>query len=125
MNKARRSTSTDEEPQCGKPIVVIFFRHAKRKLVSLESRANQLRSSAIREAAHIAGTDVGLEQGIIEACFRRQLHYDLAYEYQTTSRGHRGDNMATFEARRDRNSRNADWCDEVRGNGQSLRQRGG
>ena len=26
----------------------------------------------------------------------------------------------TFEARRDHNSRNADWCDEASGNGQSL-----
>jgi hypothetical protein len=38
--------------------------------------------SGRRKAAHLAaGTDVGLEQGIIDACFRRQLHYDSADEY--------------------------------------------
>ena len=82
MNNTRCSSNTREGPQCGKQIVAIFLRHAKRKLISLESRANQLRSSAIRQAAHLAaGTDVGLEQGIIDACFRRQLHYDPAHEY--------------------------------------------
>lgn len=82
MNNAQRSTCTGEEPQCRKQIVTIFLRSAKRKLVSLESRANQLRSGAIREAARLAaGTDVALEQGIIDACFRRQLHYDPAREY--------------------------------------------
>jgi hypothetical protein len=82
MNSAPRSTSARKEPRCGKQIVAIFLRSAKRKLVSLEFRANQLRSGAIREAAHLAaGTDVGLEQSIIDACFRRQLHYDLAHEY--------------------------------------------
>jgi hypothetical protein len=81
MNTAPRSTS-GEERQYGKQIVAIFLRSAKRKLVSLESRANQLRSSAIREAARLAaGTNVGLEQPIIDACFRRQLHYDPAHEY--------------------------------------------
>ena len=81
MNNARRSTSTDEEPQC-KQIDAICFRHAERKLISLESRTEQLRSSATREAAHIAaGIDVGLEQGIIDACLRRQLHLDLGHEY--------------------------------------------
>jgi hypothetical protein len=82
MNNAPRSSCTGEEPHCGKQIVAIFLRSANRKLVPLESRANQLRTSAIREAAHLAaGNDVGLEQGIIDACFRRQLHYDPAHEY--------------------------------------------
>jgi hypothetical protein len=77
MNDTQPSSRTGEQSPCGKQIVAIFLRSAKRKLVSLELRANQLRTSAIRKAAHLAaGTDVGLEQGIIEACFRRQLHYD-------------------------------------------------
>jgi hypothetical protein len=81
MNNTPCSTFTGEESRCSNQIVAIFLRSAKRKLISLESRANQLRSSAIREAAHLAaGTDVGLEQGIIDACFRRQLHYDAAHE---------------------------------------------
>src|SRR3979490_1159301 len=94
LTDAPPSTCTGEEPQCGKQIVAIFLRSAKRKLVSLESRANQLRSSAIREAAHLpAGTDVGLEQGIIDACFRRQLHYDPAHEYaDNIAKVIRGDN---------------------------------
>jgi hypothetical protein len=82
MNDAQPSIRTGEQPWCEQQIVAIFLGSAKRKLVSLESRANQLRSGAIREAAHLAaGTDVGLEQGIIDACFRRQLHYDPAHEY--------------------------------------------
>ena len=82
MNNTPHSTCTGEEAQCGKQIVAIFLRSAKRKLDSLELRANQLRTCAIRKAAHLAaGTDVGLEQGIIDACFRRQLHYDSADEF--------------------------------------------
>jgi hypothetical protein len=81
MNNAPHSTS-GEERQYGKQIVAIFLRSAKRKLVSLESRANQLRSSAIREAARLAaGTNVGLGRRIIDGCFRRQLRYDPAHEY--------------------------------------------
>jgi hypothetical protein len=82
MNDAQPPSRTGEQLPCGQQIVAIFLRSAKRKLVSLELRANQLRTSAIRKAAHLAaGTDVGLEQGIIDACFRRQLHYDPADEY--------------------------------------------
>jgi hypothetical protein len=82
MNDAQPPSRTGERPPYGQQIVDIFLRSAKRKLVSLESRANHLRTSAIKKAAHLAaGTDVGLEQGIIDACFRRQLHYDPADEY--------------------------------------------
>jgi hypothetical protein len=82
MNDAQPSSRTGEQPPCGQQIVAIFLRSAKRKLVSLELRANQLRTNAIRKAAQLAaGTDIGLEHGIIDACFRRQLHYDPADEY--------------------------------------------
>jgi hypothetical protein len=82
MNDAQPSSGAGEQPRCEQQIIAIFLRSAKRNLVSLELRANQLRTSAIREAAHLAaGTDLGLEQGIIDACFRRQLHYDPAHEY--------------------------------------------
>jgi hypothetical protein len=82
MNEERSFNRTSEQPPCGQQIVATFPRSAKRKLVSLELRASQLRTNAIRKAAHLAaGTDVGLEQGIIDACFRRQLHYDPAHEY--------------------------------------------
>jgi hypothetical protein len=82
MNDAQPFSRTSDQLPCGQQIVVIFLRSAKRKFVSLELRANQLRTSAIRKAAHLAaGTDVGLEQGIIDACFRRQLHYDSADQY--------------------------------------------
>jgi uncharacterized protein (UPF0212 family) len=82
MNYAQPSSGTGEQPPCGQQIVAIFLCSAKRKLVSLELRANQLRTSAIRKAAHLAaGADIGLEQGIIDACFRRQIHYDSADEY--------------------------------------------
>jgi hypothetical protein len=84
MNNAQCFTSSDEESQNCRQIVTIFLSSAKRKLLSLELRASQLRLAAIREAAHLAaGADVGLEQGIIDACFRRQLHYDPAHEYAT------------------------------------------
>jgi hypothetical protein len=82
MNNAQPSSRIGEQSPRGPQIVAIFLRSAKRKLLSLELRASQLRTSAIRKAAHLAaGTDVGLEQGIIDACFRRQLHYDSADEY--------------------------------------------
>jgi hypothetical protein len=81
MNNAPRSACTGEEPQHGKQIIAIVLRSAKRKLVSLESRVNQHRSNAIREAAHLAAAD---------------------------------------EARRDRKSRNTDWCEEARGKDESL-----
>lgn len=82
MNDVQPSSRTGEQPPCGQQIVAIFLRSAKRKLVSLELRANQLRTSTIRKAAHLAaGTDVSLEQEIIDACFRHQLHYDSADEY--------------------------------------------
>ena len=82
MNDGQSSNHGAEQLPWRQQIVAIFLRSAKRKLVSLELRANHLRTSAIRKAAHLAaGTDVGLEQGIIDACFRRQLHYDSADEY--------------------------------------------
>jgi hypothetical protein len=82
MNNALRSNYTCEKPQCGKQIVAIFLRSANVNSSPWSCVPNQLRSGAIREAAHLAaGTDVGLEQGIIDACFRRQLHYDPAHEY--------------------------------------------
>jgi hypothetical protein len=82
MNDGQSSYPTGEQPPYGQQIVAIFLNSAKRKLVSLELRANQLRTSAIRKAAHLAaGTNLSLEQGIIDACFRRQLHYDPAPEY--------------------------------------------
>jgi hypothetical protein len=63
-------------------IVDLYLRSAKRKLISLELRANELRTGAIREAAHLAaGEDEGLEQGIIDACFSRLIHYEPAEEY--------------------------------------------
>jgi hypothetical protein len=86
MNDAPTSIRTDEQPWCEQQIVAIFLRSAKRKLVSRELRANQLRTNAIRKAAHLAAsTDVGLEQGIIDACFRRRLHCDLLTNMQSIS----------------------------------------
>jgi hypothetical protein len=82
MNDAQPFSCTSEQSPCGPQIVAIFLCSAKRKLLSLELRASQLRTNAIRKAAHLAaGTDIGLEEGIIDACFRRQLHYDPADEY--------------------------------------------
>jgi hypothetical protein len=57
MNNAPRSTCICEETQYGKQIIAIFLRSAKRNLVSLESRVNQPRSNAIREAAHLAADE--------------------------------------------------------------------
>jgi hypothetical protein len=63
-------------------IVDLYLRSAKRKIISLELRANEVRTGAIREAAHLAaGDDEGLEQGIVDACFSRKLHYEVAEEY--------------------------------------------
>jgi hypothetical protein len=54
----------------------------KRRIISLELRANDVRTGAIREAAHLAaGDDEGLEQGIVDACFSRRLYYEAAEEY--------------------------------------------
>jgi hypothetical protein len=63
-------------------IVPLYLQSAKRKIIDLELRTNQLRTGAIREAAHLAaGEDEGLEQGIIDACFTRKLHYEPAEDY--------------------------------------------
>jgi hypothetical protein len=78
MNDGQFSNHGAEQLPCRQQIVAIFLRSAKRKLVSLELRANLLRTGAIRKAAHLAaGTDVC----IIDACFRHRLHYDAADEY--------------------------------------------
>jgi hypothetical protein len=63
-------------------VVALYLRSAKRKIISLELRANEVRTGAIREAARLAaGDDEGLEQGIVDVCFSRQLHYEAAEEY--------------------------------------------
>jgi hypothetical protein len=63
-------------------IVNLYLRSTERKLISLELRANALRTGAIRKAAHLAaGEDESLEQGIIDACFSSRVHYEPAEEY--------------------------------------------
>jgi hypothetical protein len=62
--------------------VTLYLCSAKRKIISLELRVNELRTGAIREAVHLAaGEDEGLEQGIVDTFFSRQLHYETAEEY--------------------------------------------
>jgi hypothetical protein len=63
-------------------IADLYLQSARRKIVALELRANELRTGAIRKAAYIAaGEDEELEQGIIDACFARKLHYAPAEHY--------------------------------------------
>jgi hypothetical protein len=82
MNDAQPFILTGEQPSCNKQIVATSSVSAKRKLVSLELRANWMRIAAIRKAVRLAtGIDVGLEQGIVDARFRRELHYDPAHQY--------------------------------------------
>ena len=82
MNDAPTSIRTDEQPWCEQQIVAIFLRSAKRKLVSRELRANQLRTNAIRKAAHLAAsTDVGLGTGHYRRLLPTPTPLRPAHEY--------------------------------------------
>jgi hypothetical protein len=62
--------------------VDLFLHSVKREILCLDLCSNEIRTRAIRDAAHLAaGTDEGLEQDIIDACFSRRLHYEPAEEY--------------------------------------------
>jgi hypothetical protein len=63
-------------------ILALYLRSVRRKIIDLELRTNQLRTGAIREVARLfARENQGLEQGIIDACFSRHLHYEPAENY--------------------------------------------